>query len=85
MLYRCLNFSYSLIQCRIHHSSTCDCLQITPDKIRTISLTQALRKRCQLIRQLANKFNIVLSKNKKRLLNRFDNENEEEFIANLHI
>ena len=76
---------YSLLQCPIHHSSSCDCLQMTPNKNRTISLAQALRKRCQLIRQLTNKSNIVLSKKKKRLLNRFDNQNEDELFTNLHI
>lgn len=74
-----------LIQCPIHHLSSCDCLEIIPDEIRTVSLKQALHKRCQLIRQLSNKSNIVLSKRKKRLLNRFDEINAEELTARLRL
>jgi hypothetical protein len=74
-----------LIQCPIHHLSSCDCLEILPNKTRTVSLKQALTKRCQLIRQLVNKADIVLSRKKKQLLNRFDNVNEEELIERLYL
>jgi hypothetical protein len=74
-----------LIECPIHHSSSCDCLEVIPNKTRTISLNQALTKRCRLIRQLVNKANIVLSRTKAELLNRFDEVNEEELIARLHL
>jgi len=73
-----------LIQCPIHHLSSCDCLEVIPNKTRTISLHQALSKRCQLIRQIVNKADIVLSMEKRQLLNRFDEVDEEELIARLH-
>ena len=76
-----------LIKCPIDaHSTSCDCLQISANsQIRTNSLIETLRKRCQRIRQLVNKSHIVLSKNKKRLLNRFNNKNVEQLMANLHL
>jgi hypothetical protein len=68
-----------LTQCPIHRSSSCNCLEVIPDKTRTISLQQALSKRCQLIQQLAKKDNIIFSTKKRQLLNRFD-EDEEELL-----
>ena len=72
-----------LIQCPIHHSLTCECLEVIPDKTRTTSLQQALSKRCRLIRQLVKKTNCALSVNEKQLLNRLDEPNEEETLEEI--
>ena len=61
-----------LTQCPVHHSSSCQCLEVVPDKTRTISLQQAIRKRCRLIQQLIEKGDLVLSARKEQLLNRFE-------------
>ena len=72
-----------LIQCPIHHSSSCKCLEVIPDKTRTASLQQALSKRCRLIRQLVRKTNCTLNADEKQLLNRFDEPNEEETLEEI--
>jgi hypothetical protein len=69
-----------LTECPVHHLFPCKCLEVIPDKTRTTCLQQALSKRCQLIRQLVKEANLVLSASEKRLLNRFDKQNEEDTL-----
>jgi hypothetical protein len=72
-----------LTECPVHRLTSCKCLKAVPNKTSTTSLDQALSKRCQLIRKLVKDADLVLSRSKKELLNRFDKQNDEETFEEL--
>ena len=72
-----------LIECPVHRLTSCQCLKVVPNETSTTSLHQALRKRCQLIRKLVKDADLVLSRRKKKLLNRFDKQNDQETLEEL--